>query len=95
MRDPTERLRSERPAEHEYIAPRTPVEEILAGSGPRFSGRRAGVHDHFLDLGGDSMLAIRLVTRVRETLRLELSLRALFDGPTIREQAAIVEELLP
>jgi acyl carrier protein len=78
----------------EYTPPSTPVEEILAGVWSEVLGERAGVHDHFLDLGGDSMLAIQLVSRVRETLRLDLSLRSLFDAPTIREQAAIVEELL-
>jgi acyl carrier protein len=51
------------------------------------------VDDHFLDLGGDSMLATLLVSRIRQELRLEVSLRSMFDAPTVAEQAGVVLEL--
>jgi oxalate---CoA ligase len=78
-----------------YAAPRTPVEEVLVGLWAEvLKLEQVGVHDHFLDLGGDSMLAALLVSRIGEKLRLELSMRALFDAPTVADQAAIVEEEL-
>jgi acyl carrier protein len=77
-----------------YTAPRTPVEELLAGLWAEvLKVERVGVDDHFLDLGGDSMLATLLVSRIRQELRLEVSLRSLFDAPTVADQAGVVLEL--
>lgn len=86
-----ERAREKRP----FAAPRTPVEEVLAGLwADVLDLDQVSVHDHFMDLGGDSMLAARLVGRVQGDLQLELSLVDFFDAPTIADQASIVEELL-
>ncbi len=52
------------------------------------------VLDHFLDLGGDSMLATRLLALVRERVDLEVSMLDFFDRPTIAGQAELLEELL-
>jgi acyl carrier protein len=77
-----------------YTAPRTPVEELLAGLWAEvLKVERVGVNDHFLDLGGDSMLATLLVSRIRQELRLEVLLRSLFDAPTVADQAGVVLEL--
>ncbi|HEY7503035.1 MAG TPA: AMP-binding protein [Gemmatimonadales bacterium] len=78
-----------------YLAPRTPVEDLLATLWSDVLGvERVGVDERFLDLGGDSMLATRLVSRIRQELRLELTMRALFDAPTVAEQAGVVLDLL-
>jgi acyl carrier protein len=77
-----------------YTAPRTPVEELVAGLWAEvLKVERVGVDDHFLDLGGDSMLATLLVSRIRQELRLEISLRSLFDAPTVADQAGVLLEL--
>ncbi|MGH7580639.1 MAG: non-ribosomal peptide synthetase, partial [Gemmatimonadales bacterium] len=83
----------ERPARPAYTPPRTPVEELLAQIWAGVLGvERVGVDESFLDLGGDSMLATLLVSRIRQELGLELSLRSLFDAPTVADQAGVVLE---
>jgi oxalate---CoA ligase len=79
----------------EFVAPRTATEELVADLWAEVLGlERVGALEHFLDLGGDSMLAARLVALVRAELGLELPQRSLFDAPTVADQAKLVEDWL-
>ncbi len=78
-----------------FVEARTPVEEALAALWRRvLRVERVGVHDRFLDLGGDSLLAGTLLARVREALDVSIPLWAFFGAPTVAEQARRVEEAL-
>ena len=56
---------------------------------------RVGIHDPFLDLGGNSLLAMRLLAGVVETFGAELSVQTLLNTPTVASMAeAIVQRLV-
>ncbi|HEX2252150.1 MAG TPA: phosphopantetheine-binding protein, partial [Thermoanaerobaculia bacterium] len=78
----------------EYVAPHTDTERAIAGVWQELLGiERIGVHDSFLDLGGDSLLASRLATRLRGVLELDLPVRLFFEASTIEELAKAVEAI--
>lgn len=73
---------------HAYQPPTTPVEEILVGIYADVLGLdRVGIDQSFFDLGGNSLLAMRVIAAVNTTLDTELLVRVLFDAPTIAELA--------
>ncbi|GAA4545283.1 non-ribosomal peptide synthase/polyketide synthase [Amycolatopsis samaneae] len=74
-----------------YVAPRTEVERALADIWAEALGvRRVGVADDFFALGGDSLLSIRVLSRVRAKFGVGLSPRALFDARTVGAFAVTV-----
>jgi amino acid adenylation domain-containing protein/non-ribosomal peptide synthase protein (TIGR01720 family) len=76
-----------------YEAPRTQAEETLAAIWSQLLGvDPVGVHSSFFELGGDSILSIRAVSRVRDAFGVDLSPRDLFDHPTVCGLAEIIEE---
>jgi len=82
-------------AGHEHVAPRTHLEEQVAGLWRTLlKVDRLGIHDNFWELGGHSLLATRLAYRVRESFGVELPVRTLFESPTLAEYAAAIAESL-
>jgi len=74
------------------VGPRTQLETVLAECWCEILGlTRVGVHDHFMDLGGHSLSAMRLVSRLRAHLGVNLSVREVLDHPTIARLAEQIE----
>ncbi|HEV2799878.1 MAG TPA: condensation domain-containing protein [Pyrinomonadaceae bacterium] len=75
-----------------FVAPCTPVEEIVAGLfAAVLKVERVGLYDNFFELGGHSLLATQLTSRVREAFGVEVPLRTLFEEPTVSALAATIE----
>ena len=67
-----------------YVAARTPIEEGLAEIWRTvLKVEQIGIHHNFFELGGHSLLATQVMSRVRQAFQVELSVRALFEAPTI------------
>jgi amino acid adenylation domain-containing protein/thioester reductase-like protein len=78
--------------ETEFVAPQTLLEEQLAMLCQQILRvERVGVHDNFFDLGGDSLLAARLISRVRDEYDVSLPLRILFSNPSVAGLAEAIE----
>lgn len=75
----------------DYVAPETEVERRLAGFWQELLGlEKVGVEDSFFDLGGHSLIAVRLFAMVRKTFQVDLPISVLFEAPTIRKIAALI-----
>ena len=76
-----------------FLAPQTPVEEALTGIWAEVLGLdRVGIHDNFLELGGNSLLAARVISRVINILQVEIPLRSLFESPTVADMAMVITQ---
>jgi amino acid adenylation domain-containing protein len=77
----------------DYVAPRTGVELAIATMWTAVLGvERVGIHDNFFELGGHSLLATQIVSRLRDTLKIELPLRHIFEYPTVHALAAKIDD---
>jgi amino acid adenylation domain-containing protein/FkbM family methyltransferase len=76
----------------QYLAPRTPIEQALAQIWSQvLKVDRVGIEDDFFALGGHSLLAMRAISRIRETFRVEVTMRTLFEEPTVHGMSRNIE----
>ncbi|HEY9834009.1 MAG TPA: amino acid adenylation domain-containing protein, partial [Stenomitos sp.] len=81
-------------AEQNYVAPGTGIEEELARIWRQILGKQqVGIYDNFFELGGHSLLATQLTSRIRDAFQVELSVRILFEAPTVASLAKHIETI--
>jgi amino acid adenylation domain-containing protein len=78
-----------------YVAPRRPVEEILAGIFEEvLKLDRVRIHDNFFEIGGHSLLATQVISRVRSAFGVEIAVRSIFEDGTVEGLARRVEDAM-
>ncbi len=78
-----------------FVAPSTPVEEVLAGIWVQLLGvSQVSVNDNFFNLGGHSLLATQVISRLSSVFGVEIPLRQLFESATVAELAADIEKAM-
>jgi acyl carrier protein len=78
-----------------YVAPSNEIESKIADCYQELLGiEQVGIHDNFFDLGGHSLIGTQLISQLRKDFQVELSMRVLFEAPTVVELALVVEDIL-
>ena len=86
-------IRSRNMLDTPYVAARTPLEEVLVKMWVEAMGiDEVGIHDDFLGLGGDSLIAAQIVSKVNDTFPLKVFLRLLFEAPTVAKLVQFITE---
>jgi len=76
-----------------YVAPRTPVEETLVEIWAKvLKIEKVGVYDNFFELGGHSLLVTQVISQLRDTLRVELTVRDFFEAPTVARLSDTIQQ---
>ena len=77
----------------DYVAPRNDIERSLVGFWQDLLGvAQVGVEDSFFDLGGHSLIAVRLFAMVKKAFRVDFPISVLFEAPTIARCAALIAD---
>jgi amino acid adenylation domain-containing protein/non-ribosomal peptide synthase protein (TIGR01720 family) len=79
--------------EENFVAPRNPIEKKLTTIWTQLLGlEQIGVNDNFFHLGGHSLIAIQMLSRIREVFSIELSFQQVFTNPTISSLAQLIAQ---
>jgi thioesterase domain-containing protein/acyl carrier protein len=74
--------------EQEYVGPRNATEETLCRLWQEVLRReRVGIHDNFFNIGGHSLLAVQVISRIKQAFTVEMPLSVLFAAPTVARMA--------
>jgi acyl transferase domain-containing protein len=89
-----ETIRHERPPlPTPYVAPETEMEQRIAAVWQQVLGfEQIGVEDNFFDLGGDSLVAIQVASRLKEALKMDFPVAKLYQALTVRSLAQVLSE---
>src|SRR4029079_4873067 len=76
-----------------YVAPRNEFEQNVASIWQQVLGiEQVGIHDSFFDLGGHSLLITQLLNKLHRIYQVEISMRGLFESPTVAGMAQVIEQ---
>ena len=76
-----------------YVTPRTQIEEELTRIWAEVLDLdQVGIDDNFFDLGGHSLAATRVISRVINTFKVELPIKSLFESPTVADMAVVITQ---
>jgi acyl transferase domain-containing protein len=76
-----------------YVEPRNELERTLVNLWEDILGlEQVGIYDNFFSIGGDSLLATQLISRVSKTFKVDLPLRAVFESPTAIELSVSITQ---
>lgn len=79
----------------EYVEPRDEIEKTLVAFWQELLGvDMIGIHDSFFDLGGHSLIAVRLFAKVKKAFQIELPISVLFEAPTVERGAALIRDAI-
>jgi amino acid adenylation domain-containing protein len=85
----------ERTKEAEYVEPRNQTEETLCRLWQEVLRReRVGIHDNFFKAGGHSLRAAQMTARMRQSFKVDIPLRQVFESPTIAQLAAVIDQAM-
>jgi natural product biosynthesis luciferase-like monooxygenase protein len=83
-----------RQLEESYVAPRDETEKTLAEIWAEVLRlERVGIENKFFNLGGHSLVALQIIARVRNTFQVELTMRHIFESPTVAQLAATITHI--
>ncbi|HEX6289283.1 MAG TPA: SDR family oxidoreductase, partial [Herpetosiphonaceae bacterium] len=78
-----------------YVAPSNEVEEEIVNIiGDVLRIEQIGIHDNFFDLGGNSLIGIQIIARLRRFFQTDVPITIIFDAPTVSEMAFAIEMIL-
>ena len=78
-----------------YVAPSTEIEQVLSDIWTEvLQVNQIGINDNFLDLGGNSLSAIRIIARIEDNLKLVLPVNSIFEKPSISVLGGHIEETI-
>lgn len=78
-----------------YAAPQTLAQEVLSGIWREVLGmEQIGIYDNFFKLGGHSLAIIKILSRLRRSLGVDVPIQTFFEQPTIAGLAEVLEDLL-
>ncbi len=81
---------------NEYVLPGSLAEQTIAAIWQELLGiEQLGIHDNFFDLGGNSLIGIKVVARIKKELNVDITIVNLFEGPTVSALAALISQGQP
>jgi acyl transferase domain-containing protein/acyl carrier protein len=76
-----------------YVPPSTEVEETIVKIWQQLLGiEQLGIHDNFFDLGGNSLIGLKVISRLKRELNVDIPVVALFEGPTVSALAKVIAQ---